>query len=61
LPNLISFYDQVTRLEDEGKAVEIVYIDISKPFDTVSHSIVLEGLAAHGLDKYPLCWLNDWL
>ncbi|GAB0208615.1 mitochondrial enolase superfamily member 1 [Grus japonensis] len=29
LTNLISFYDKVTRLVDEGKAVDVVYIDFS--------------------------------
>ncbi|GAB0181414.1 mitochondrial enolase superfamily member 1 [Grus japonensis] len=35
LINLISFYDKVTRLMDEGKAVDIFYIGFSKAFDTV--------------------------
>ncbi|KAK4806818.1 hypothetical protein QYF61_005614 [Mycteria americana] len=54
--NLISFYDKVTRLVDEGKAVNVVYLDFSKAFDTVSHSILLEKLAANGLDGHTLPW-----
>uniref|UniRef100_A0A8B9CEQ4 Reverse transcriptase domain-containing protein n=1 Tax=Anser brachyrhynchus TaxID=132585 RepID=A0A8B9CEQ4_9AVES len=61
LTNLISFYDQVTRLVDEGKAVDVVYLDFSKAFDTVSHNILLEKLAAHGLDWRTLCWVKNWL
>ncbi|NXT95524.1 RTJK polymerase, partial [Anhinga rufa] len=32
-----------------------------KAFDTVSHSILLEKLAAHGLDRYSLCWVKNCL
>ncbi|GAB0208059.1 mitochondrial enolase superfamily member 1 [Grus japonensis] len=61
LTNLISFYDKVTRLVDEGKAVDVIYLDFSKAFDTVSHSILLEKLGAHGLDRCTLCWVKNWL
>ncbi|KAK4830772.1 hypothetical protein QYF61_013261 [Mycteria americana] len=61
LTNLISFYDKVTCLVDEGKAVDVVYLDFSKAFDTVSHSILLEKLAAHGLDGCTLRWVKNWL
>ena len=37
LTSLISFYDQVTHLVDEGKAVDVVYLDFSKACDSVAH------------------------
>ncbi|KAK4822666.1 hypothetical protein QYF61_019033 [Mycteria americana] len=61
LTNLISFYDQMTCLVDEGKAVDVIYLDFSKAFDTISHSILLEKLAAHGLDRHILHWVKNWL
>jgi len=60
-PNLISFYDQATHPVDEGKAVAVVYLDFSKAFDTVPHSILLEKTAAHGFDGCTLCWIKNWL
>ena len=42
LTNLISFCDKVTCLVDEGKAVCVVYLDFSKAFGIVPHSILLE-------------------
>ena len=39
----------------------VVYLDFSKAFDTVSHSIPLEKLVAHGLDGCALCWVKNWL
>ncbi|KAK4831654.1 hypothetical protein QYF61_018621 [Mycteria americana] len=52
LTSLISFYNKVTRLVDEERL---------KAFDTVSHSILLEKLAAHGLDGCTLRWVKNWL
>jgi len=55
LTKLISSYDKVTHLEDEAKAVGVFYLDFSKGFDTISHSMFLEKLAVHGLDGCTLC------
>ena len=41
--------------------MDVVYLDFSKAFDTVSHSILLEKLAAHGLDRRTLHWVTNWL
>ena len=59
LTNLISFYDKVTRLVDEGQAVDVVYLDFSKGFDTVPHNILVEKPAAHGLDLCMLHWVKQ--
>ncbi|KAK4805583.1 hypothetical protein QYF61_009348 [Mycteria americana] len=61
LPTLFSFYDKVTCLVDERKAVDVVYLDVSEAFDTTSYSILLEKLAAHGLDRCTLRWVKNWL
>ncbi|RMC06992.1 hypothetical protein DUI87_16445 [Hirundo rustica rustica] len=52
---------RVTHLVDAGRAVDVVYLDFSKAFDTVSHSILLNELAARGLDRSTLHWVRNWL
>jgi len=36
---------------------ERVWMDFSMAFDTVPHSLLLEKLAAHGLDLH---WIKNW-
>ena len=51
----------MTLLVDEGKIVDVVCLDFSQAFDTVSHGILLEKLAAHGLDGCTLRCIKNWL
>jgi len=44
-----------------GKAVDVIYLDFSKAFDTVSHSILLEKLATPGLDGCTFHWVKNRL
>ncbi|GAB0192936.1 centrosomal protein of 89 kDa [Grus japonensis] len=41
--------------------VDVVCLDFSKAFNTISHSILLKKLAAHGLDRCTLRWVKNWL
>ncbi|GAB0182424.1 hypothetical protein GRJ2_000707700 [Grus japonensis] len=47
--------------EIEARLVSQNVKDFSKVFDTISHSILLEKLAAHGLDGHTLRWVKNWL
>lgn len=60
LPNLISSYEKrIIGLVDE--AVDVVYLDFSKVLDTGCHNILLEKLAAPGMDRCTVCWVKNWL
>jgi len=61
LTNLIAFYNDMTGWVDEGRAVDVVYLDFSKAFDTVSHNILLKKLRKYGLDEWSVRWIENWL
>lgn len=55
---LVNFYDEMT----EGRAMNIVYLDFSRGFDTVSHNIfLLDKLLIYGLDKHTVRWFENGL
>ncbi|CAM4670474.1 unnamed protein product [Caretta caretta] len=61
LTNLVAFYDEITGSVDEGKAVDVLFLDFSKAFDTVSHSILARKLKKYGLDEWTFRWIESWL
>ncbi|CAM4699543.1 unnamed protein product [Caretta caretta] len=61
LINLIAFCDKITGSVDEGKAVDVLFLDVSKAFDTVSHSILASKLKKYGLDEWTIRWIESWL
>jgi len=61
LTNLIAFYDGITGWVDEGRAMDVVYLDFSKVLDTVSHKILLGKLRKCGLDEWIVRCIETWL
>jgi len=61
LANLIAFYDGMTGWVDEGRAVDVVYLDFSKAFVTASHNILLGKLRKYGLNEWSVRWIENWL
>ncbi|GAB0205620.1 mitochondrial enolase superfamily member 1 [Grus japonensis] len=59
LTNLIAFYDGMTSWVDEGRAVDVVYLNFSKAFDTVSHNILISKLRKCGLDEWTARWTEN--
>ncbi|GAB0206548.1 mitochondrial enolase superfamily member 1 [Grus japonensis] len=51
----------MTSWVDEGKAVDVVYLDFSKAFDAVSHNILVSKLRKCGLDEWTARWIENWL
>jgi len=59
LINLIAFYDGMTGWVDKGRAVDVVYLDFSKAFNTVSHNNLLGKLRKRGLDEWSVRWIEN--
>ena len=61
LTNLLDFFYEVFNSYDETKAVDIIYLDFQKAFDTVPHKRLISKVKAHGIAGNILKWLEDWL
>jgi len=55
-----SFLYGMTGWVDEGRAADVVYLNFSKAFDTVSHNILLGKLRKCGLDEWSVRWIENW-
>ena len=53
--------DSVRRGFENGLLVGCLFLDLSKAFDTMGHSLIIEKLLLHGVSGPELAWITDYL
>eukprot|EP00061_Rhincodon_typus_P011561 g36669.t1 len=46
---------------DEGKVVDVVYMDFSKAFEKVHHGRLVQKVKSHGIKSELARWIQNWL
>ena len=58
---LLVFYHRVSGWVDTGHTVDVAYLDFSKAFDVVSHTVLLAKLDCLGFDPLVQGWIRAFL
>ena len=61
LTNLLCFLEEVTSKLDEGKKIEVCYLDFSKAFDSVNHRLLKSKLEHFGIQGQLQNWISAFL
>ena len=61
LSQLIAHYDRILTLLDEGKNVDVIYLDLAKAFDKLDFNITLTKLSRLGINGKVGKWLHSFL
>ena len=58
---ILTHYDSILTMLEEGNAVDSVYLDFSKAFDKVDHQILLKKVESLGITGKLLEWIKTFL
>ena len=61
LSQLIAHYDRILTLLDEGKHVDVIYLDFAKAFDKLDFNITLTKLSTLGINGKVGKWIHSFL
>jgi hypothetical protein len=58
---LLNFYDNVHQIVDSGGQVDVLYLDLSKAFDSVPHKLLINQLKSFGYNNKLLKFFHSYL
>ena len=61
LSQLLTHFDHITHLLEQGKSVDVIYLDFAKAFDKVDIGLILRKLKALGISHELGRWLYGFL
>jgi ribonucleases P/MRP protein subunit RPP40 len=61
LTNLLEFMEVVTNELDDGKPVDVIFLDFAKAFDKVPYERLFRKLTSHGIGGRVAEWIKEWL
>ncbi len=61
LINLLEFFYDILLYHDKCRAVDIIYLDFQKAFDTVPHKRLMVKIRALGIRENVAGWIENWL
>lgn len=61
LAQLLTCYDDWAKARNRSQQTDIIFLDLSKAFDSVPHERLLLKLQRHGIDGSLLLWIRNFL
>ena len=61
ISQLIQVMDDLSKMIEEGKPIDVIYLDFQKAFDQVPHERLLLKLKSYGVDGVVLRWIRSFL
>ena len=58
---LVDLIEEISTCLDQGDYAVSIFLDLSKAFDTVNHSILLSKLLSYGIQKPHIDWFKSYL